>query len=1438
MGNGSSRLATLPSRITKRDGQQVAFDASKIESAILRAGQDTGEFGALEASLLTAQVVKVLAHRYDNGQVPDIEGIQDVVEQTLITANHFETARSYIVYREQRAKLRADRRTLVDVASSINEYLDRSDWRVAANANQGYSLGGLILNTSGKMIANYWLSHVYPPAVGEAHRNGDIHIHDLDMLAGYCAGWSLRTLLAEGLNGVPGKVEAGPPRHMSSAIGQIVNFLGTLQNEWAGAQAFSSFDTYMAPYVRLDQLSYRQVKQYIQELIYNLNVPSRWGCQCVDEQTECLTEHGWKRYDQIADGERIATFDWRNNCLEYLEPLAMTAYDFDGDMYVLRNRTQEQWVTPRHKIVRKVFNSDGRWILEDIEDVAKLKSPVIVPNAWQTASTHEVDDRLVMLLAWVVAEGNFDFSAGRRRVSLYQSIGNRENAVEIEWLLHELSLDYHIHQQTGTDANHPVCRYRLNRDASEFVLGYLERKCVPDLIRTLSARQIRLFLETYVKGDGSIEASGRVRIYTNDRENLDALQELCALAGWGSTVYTRKDSGVHVLNIIRNHETYIQLIERKPYKGKVWCPTTRNGTFVARRNGKTFVTGNTPFTNLTFDWVCPEDLREQVPVIGGEEQSFTYGEVQAEMDMINRAYIEVMTEGDAKGRIFTFPIPTYNITDEFPWDDENAELLFSMTAKYGLPYFCLAEGTRVYTRDGIKAVEALSTDDEVVGSDGTYKRIKGVAHTCRDAEVTVTTVAGRSVRCSDNHRFPTADGLKAAAALSLGDALLVDDCTLELETGLRLDRRSERLFRLYDEQDRSFTLAELDTAPAYCRIEPRPRQVQALAPFSFQRTRFQTTLSNGVRLPEDLDADLCELLGQLLGDGSLRRGRISLANADTEVLDFFADVLQRKFNLEPSVSQCGVSLTCKTSAVASVMLTDWLEHVGLELTTCWNKQVPEILYRRSDAEIGALLRGLFDTDGSVSTRNATSVISLASTSPRLLQQVLELLAMLSIVGRYNERIGSVVITGERNVRLFAERVGFRVARKLELVRHAESQGKTACGCRIIARADASDGTFGHHYRYRKDAYFRVRDADDGRLWLFCGALRKGRMQDPIAKIEGTARPTRMVDIEIDSDDHLFLLANDLLTHNSNFVSSDMEPNMVRSMCCRLRLDVSELLKRGNGLFGSAEQTGSLGVVTINCARLGYTHAGDEAGLLKRLDELMELARKSLELKRKVIQRHMDAGLFPYTKRYLGTLRNHFSTIGVNGINEMIRNFTHDAEDITTEWGHAFAARLLDHVRERMVQFQEETGHMYNLEATPAEGTTYRFAREDKKRYPGIVQAGTEQAPYYTNSSQLPVGYTDDAFEALAMQQDLQSKYTGGTVLHLYMGEQFSSTDACKRLVRRALTNFRLPYITVTPVFSICPNHGYIAGEHEFCPKCDDEIIERKRGAQSPALAET
>ena len=643
----SKAKETKIANVIKRDGTMVPFDSDKIYNAIRKAGESTGEFGEQESYLLTAQVLKVLEHKFTE-TLPTIECIQDVVEQVLISANYFTTAKAYILYREQRHRLRGEKKVMVDVESSINEYLEKLDWRVNANANQGYSNGGLILNVAGKVTANYWLSHVYPAEVGEAHRNGDIHIHDLDMLAAYCAGWSLKNLLHEGFNGVPGKAEAGPAKHLSAAVGQMVNFMGTLQNEWAGAQAFSSVDTYLAPYIRADNLSYEQVEQAFQELIYNLNVPSRWGSQ-------------------------------------------------------------------------------------------------------------------------------------------------------------------------------------------------------------------------------------------------------------------------------------------------------------------------TPFTNFTFDWVCPEDLRDKHPLIAGVEQPFTYGDLKPEMDMINKAYINVMMKGDIKGRPFTFPIPTYNMTPDFPWEDENTELLFEMTAKYGLPYF------------------------------------------------------------------------------------------------------------------------------------------------------------------------------------------------------------------------------------------------------------------------------------------------------------------------------------------------------------------------------------------------------------------------------------------------------------QNFINSTLKPGQIRSMCCRLQLDLRELLAKGNGLFGSAEQTGSIGVVTFNCARLGFVYKNNEAGLFARVDELMNIARTSLELKRKLIQRLIDNGLFPYTKRYLGTLRNHFSTIGVNGINEMILNFTDGKHD--------------------------------NLEATPAESATYRFAREDKKRFVGIIQAGTSENPYYTNSSQLPVGFTDDPFEALELQADLQSKYTGGTVLHLYMGQRVSSAKVCRDIVKRVLTNYRLPYITITPTFSVCPKHGYISGEHKYCPFCDEEkMAEKRRAAASSEVA--
>jgi ribonucleoside-triphosphate reductase len=879
-------------------------------------------------------------------------------------------------------------KTLIEVKSSVEEYLSQVDWRVNANANQGYSLGGLILNVSGKVIANYWLNHIYAPEIGEAHRVGDLHIHDLDMLAGYCAGWSLRTLLTEGFNGIPGKVEANPPKHLSSAIGQMVNFLGTLQNEWAGAVAFSSTDSYLAPFVRKDNLSYKKVKQGIQELIYNLNVPSRWGCVPLD--TEILTKDGWKLKDEISISDKI--YGFQNGNIIDDEILALNEYDFDGELIAFSNRSQEQLLTPNHRVLRLGYNDNKeKFFVDEASALFEAKSPVNVPVAGHiNQNNYAISDDLLQLYAWILSEGSIPNQlSSDNRIVIHQSpIKNKEYCDEIEGILERLGLTYRkTFRKHGFGKG--VYVYKLSRPFSRELASILKKQELPmNILRKCSERQIKLFISTYRKGDGEKK---RFRIITKDEKIKDDFQELAAFVGYGTKVAERKstlsDNTLYRITFLTKGSGKITLTTKKKvnYKGKVWCPTTGSSYWIARRKGSVFITGNsqTPFTNLTFDWVCPEDLRDQIPYIGGEEMPFSYGDLQAEMDMINRAFIEVMTEGDAKGRIFTFPLPTYNITPDFPWDSPNVDLLFEMTAKFGLPYF------------------------------------------------------------------------------------------------------------------------------------------------------------------------------------------------------------------------------------------------------------------------------------------------------------------------------------------------------------------------------------------------------------------------------------------------------------SNFIRSDMKPNMVRSMCCRLRLDLTELLKRGNGLFGSSEQTGSLGVLTINCARLGYLYKGDEAGLYQRLDTLLELGRDSLEVKREVIQQYMDNGLFPFTKRYLGTLRNHFSTLGVNGINEMIRNFSNDQYDIASEWGQAFAVRLLEHIRDRMVEFQENTGHMYNLEATPAEGTTYRFAKEDKKRYPDIIQAGTSERPYYTNSSQLPVGFTDDPFEALALQDELQTKYTGGTVLHLYMNERISNAQACKNLVRRVLENYRLPYITITPTFSICPVHGYLDGEYEFCPLCDEDKLSNK-----------
>jgi len=663
-------------KIRKRDGRLVSFEKQKIAEAIFKSAQDVGGSDRETAEKLADKVAGLLNEKFKD-KTPSVEDIQDAVEKVLIEEGHAKVAKNYILYRQQKTDLRETKEFIVDSIKLVDDYIGKEDWRVYENANVAYSVPGLLFYSASTITTFYALHHIYPKEIASAHISGNIHIHNLQMaLSGYCAGWSLRQLLHEGFNGVGGKFEASPPRHLRSAIGQMVDFIGTLQNEWAGAQAFNSFDTYLAPFVKQDNLSYNEVKQCIQEFIYGMNVGSRWA-------------------------------------------------------------------------------------------------------------------------------------------------------------------------------------------------------------------------------------------------------------------------------------------------------------------------GQTPFTNITLDLTVPEDLAEQKVSVGGKFLGSTYSDYEKEMHEINKAFIEVLTKGDAKGRVFTFPIPTYNLTKDFEWDSELSELLFEMTAKYGLPYF------------------------------------------------------------------------------------------------------------------------------------------------------------------------------------------------------------------------------------------------------------------------------------------------------------------------------------------------------------------------------------------------------------------------------------------------------------QNFINSELKPSDIRSMCCHLRLELNELQRNvTGGRFSSGESTGSVGVVTINLPHLAY-EAKNEKEFFEKLERYMFLAKESLEIKRKIVESNIKKNLLPYTKRYLGSIKNHFSTIGLIGMHEACLNLLGKSKGIETKEGQEFAIKTLNFMREKILEYQKETGHIYNLEATPGEGASYRLAMKDKKQYPKIITSGKKQ-PYYTNSTQLPVGYTSDIFTALKHQEPLQKLYTGGTVFHAFLGESIDK-DACKLLVKKIASNFSLPYFTITPTFSICEEHGYLKDEQKICPTCKKptEVYSRVVGYLRP-----
>ncbi len=690
-------------KIEKRNGQTVKFEADKITAAIAKAGAATSEFGEKVAQKLTLKLLS-LAQNLIIDRVPTVEEIQDVVEEVLLSSPYRKTARAYIIYREQHARIREISTTAsLDL---VDQYLAKSDWRVNENSNMTFSLQGLNNYISSDITAVYWLNKIYPAEIREAHLKGDFHIHDLSIFSTYCVGWDLFDLLVRGFGGVSGKVESKPAKHFRAALGQIANFFYTLQGESAGAQAFSNFDTLLSPFVRYDNLNFPQIRQALQEFIFNVNVPTRVGFQCISEDTEILTSDGWCGYSEVKEGSVIKTFNLKTKRIENQKVTYVFKKNYEGLMYNLKNRIQDQLVSPRHKVVRKKFQTD-EYILEPIEEVTKLKSPFIIPIAGKNSNKKaKISNEQIKLMAWIISEGTIERPTKYRccyRVSIYQSeVANKENCQEIINLLKKFKIKYSENESSSLGNN--IKRMRLNAESSRKIHQWFGTKenvhFIPDILLNLNQEQSRLFLETYLKADGFENC----KIATTDPALLDDLQIMVINAGYGFTILKRKPTigkkEIYVLRIIKHQETYIQKVEKVNYKGVIWSPHTKNETIIARRKGKVFITGNTPFTNITLDLTPPKYFAETAVIIGGKPQKETYKEFQKEMDLINRAFLEVMGEGDGKGRVFTFPIPTYNITKDFDWENPNMKLLWQVTAKFGIPYFCLDENTEIFTDKG------------------------------------------------------------------------------------------------------------------------------------------------------------------------------------------------------------------------------------------------------------------------------------------------------------------------------------------------------------------------------------------------------------------------------------------------------------------------------------------------------------------------------------------------------------------------------------------------------------------------------------------------------------------------------------------------------------------------------------------------------------------
>jgi len=1069
-------------KIKKRDGRIVDFEQNKITNAIYKALTVTREGGKKKAKEISDKVVALLNRRFSarggsafggkKREMPTVEQTQDIVEETLILEDLAKTAKAYILYREKRRQIREAKGIIDESIEMVDKYINELDWQVKENSNMAYSLQGLNHYVTSTVTKKYWLNKVYPKEIREAIEAGDFHIHNLDSLATYCMGWDLYDLLIKGFGGVAGKVEARPPKHFRSALGQIVNFFYTLQGESAGAQAMSSFDTLLAPFIRADKLSYYEVKQALQEFLFNCAIPTRVGFQ-------------------------------------------------------------------------------------------------------------------------------------------------------------------------------------------------------------------------------------------------------------------------------------------------------------------------TPFTNLTFDIKPSPVLANQPVIIGGQPQNETYGEFQEEMNMLNQAFYEVMLEGDAKGRVFTFPIPTINITKDFPWDEKYLIPMWEATAKYGINYFSNFINSEMKPED-VRSMCLSAKEEILIRNSKKIKRlpIKEVAENYK-------------LKNFDKEGWADCKKEKNLCVLSLNPE------TLKTEWS-----PIKRFLKVLDSKAVEITTEDGKKAIFSIRHPIPVFSEEGLAmkwskdikkgDYLVSLKKAENSLSKEYQKIDNflLNKDLAKILGYFIADGNYlfetRKGytyfgqprglQFTFKTGDNENLKILKLLIKKVFRLEGKEKQDPryntYYLYIYNSELARKLYNAGFKKYG---------RLPQIVFNSPLGVIKSFLGFHFRGDGYAKRKE----IHLND-----LELSRDLVLLYSLVGQpvtYRLRKKSQVIylqhsrakikegNGWLNSPIISERIPGWMARGREIP--GFSKGRMI-GLDTIEKYSATT-----------PQSLKIKNSD---IYL----VRVEKIEKKIFK-----ELKEFYDVEL-AKNHLFV-------HSSGQISFN---------CCRLRLNTSELLKRGGGLFGSNPSTGSVGVVTINLPKIGHL-SKTRKEFFERLVKAMDLAKESLEIKRKSLNDFMEKGLYPYSKFYLygvKTMRgsywaNHFSTIGLIGMNEALLNFL--GKNIASKKGLKFTLEIMDFMRERLIKYQEETGNLYNLEATPAESTAYRLAKKDKEKYSDIITAGIKKVPYYTNSTMLPVNYTDDIFEALDLQDKIQCKYTGGTVLHFFLGERISDISTVKNLIKKVFENYRLPYITLTPTFSICPTHGYVAGEHFFCPKC-------------------